>query len=80
MQLETIDAAVVPVPDEVRVHPGGMPMTIQTAVPSDGEAAIRWRDWQARGAVNDQRWATRMRTFVLVIGALLAVWVFVQLS
>jgi hypothetical protein len=55
-------------------------MTIQTAVPSDGEAAIRWRDWQARGAVNDQRWATRMRTFVLVIGALLAVWVFVQLS
>ena len=54
-------------------------MTSQTAVISDAEAAIRWRDWQARGAASDRRTATRMRTFVLVIGALLAVWAFVQL-
>jgi hypothetical protein len=54
-------------------------MTIHTAVVTDVEAETRWRDWQARGAANDRRWAARMRMLLLVIGVLLAVWAFVQL-
>ena len=55
-------------------------MTTQTAVISDVDAEIRWRDWQARGAASDRRTATRMRLLLLVISVLLAVWVFVQLG
>ena len=55
-------------------------MTTQTAVISDVDAEIRWRDWQARGAASDRRTATRMRLLLLVICVLLAVWVFVQLG
>ena len=55
-------------------------MTTQTAVISDVDAEIRWRDWQARGAASDRRTATRMRLLLLVISVLLAVWAFVQLG
>ena len=55
-------------------------MTNQAAVVTDVEAEARWRDWQARGAASDRRTATRMRMLLMVIGILLAVWAFVQLS
>jgi hypothetical protein len=50
-----------------------------TAVMSDLEADIRWRNWQARGAVNDRRTAARMRNVILVIVVALIVW-FVRLQ
>lgn len=50
------------------------------AVVPDVEAAIRWRDWQARGAANDRRTATRMRYVMLIIVAALIVWFVVQLT
>jgi hypothetical protein len=55
-------------------------MTNQSAVISVVEAEIRWRSWQARGAANDRRTATRMRTLLLLIVASLAVWFLVQLA
>ena len=55
-------------------------MTSHTAVTTDAEADIRWRDWQARGAANDRRTAARMRTVMLVIVAALLVWFVVQLT
>jgi hypothetical protein len=55
-------------------------MTSHVAIISDTEAEIRWRDWQARGAANDRRSATRMRTLLLLIVAALAVWFLVQLA
>ena len=55
-------------------------MTAHTAVISDVEADIRWRDWQARGAVSDQRTAARMRKVMLLIVAALIVWFVVQLT
>jgi hypothetical protein len=55
-------------------------MTIQTAVISDVEADIRWSEWQARGAASDRRTAARIRTVMLLIGAVLIAWFFVQLT
>jgi hypothetical protein len=55
-------------------------MTIQSAVLSDVEADIRWRDWQARGAASDRRTAARMRKVMLLIVAALIAWFFVQLT
>ena len=55
-------------------------MTIQSAVISDVEADIRWRDWQARGAASDRRTAARMRKVMLLIVAALIAWFFVQLT
>jgi hypothetical protein len=54
-------------------------MTSQAAV-IPVEAEIRWRNWQARGAANDRRTATRMRTLLLLIVASLAAWFLVQLA
>ena len=54
-------------------------MTAHTAVISDVEADIRWRDWQARGAASDRRTATRMRKVMLLIAAALIVWFVIQL-
>jgi hypothetical protein len=54
-------------------------MTNQTAVIPVGEAEIRWRNWQARGAASDRRTATRMRRLMLLIVAALVVWFLVQL-
>ena len=50
------------------------------AVVTDVEAETRWRAWQARGAASDRRTAARMRILLMVIGVLLAVWAFVQLT
>ena len=55
-------------------------MTSHVAIISDPEAEMRWRDWQARGAANDRRTATRMRTLLLLIVAALAVWFLFQLA
>ena len=55
-------------------------MTNQTAVIPVVEPEIRWRDWQARGAANDRRTATRMLIVLLLIVAALAVWFVVQLA
>jgi hypothetical protein len=55
-------------------------MTSQTAVIADDAAEIRWRDWVARGAVQDRRTAARMRTMMLLIVAALLVLFFVQLA
>jgi len=57
-------------------------MTDHTAVAviPDVEAAIRWRDWQARGAANDRRTAARMRYAMLIAVAAFVVWFVVQLT
>jgi hypothetical protein len=55
-------------------------MTNQTAVISVVEPETRWRDWQARGAANDRRTATRMRLLLLLIVAALIVWFLAQLA
>ena len=55
-------------------------MTIQTAVITDVEADIRWRDWQARGAASDRRTAARMRKVMLLMVAALVIWFVVQLT
>jgi hypothetical protein len=55
-------------------------MTIQTAVITDVEADIRWRDWQARGAASDRRTDARMRKVMLFIVAASIVWFVVQLT
>ena len=55
-------------------------MTAHTAVISDVEADIRWRDWQARGAASDRRTAARMRNVMLLIVAAVIVWFVVQLT
>ena len=55
-------------------------MTTHTALITDVEADIRWRDWQARGAASDRRTAARMRKVMLLIVAALIVWFFVQLT
>jgi len=55
-------------------------MTNQTAVIAVVEPEMRWRDWQARGAANDRRTATRMRLLLLLIVAALVVWFLVQFA
>jgi hypothetical protein len=55
-------------------------MANQTAVISVVEPEMRWRDWQARGAANDRRTATRMRLLLLLIVAALIVWFLAQLA
>jgi hypothetical protein len=50
------------------------------AVIPDREAAIRWRDWQARGAANDRRTAARMRHAMLIVVAALIAWFVVRLT
>ena len=55
-------------------------MTIHTAVMSDVEGDVRWREWQARGAASDRRTAARMRSVMLLIIAALIVWFVVQLT
>ncbi len=55
-------------------------MTTHTAVITDVEADIRWRDWQARGAASDRRTAARMRKVMLLIVAALVFWFVAQLT
>lgn len=55
-------------------------MTTHTAVITDVDADIRWRDWQARGAASDRRTAARMRKVMVLIVAALIVWFVVQLT
>ena len=55
-------------------------MTNHTAVVSDADARIRWRDWQMRGAANDLRAASGMRKVMLLIGTGLILWFAVRLA
>ena len=55
-------------------------MTTHSAVITDVEADIRWREWQARGAASGRRTAARMRTVMLLIVVALVVWFVVQLT
>lgn len=55
-------------------------MMNHTAVVPDAAAEIRWRDWQARGAVSDRQTATRMRNLMLLVLAALVVAFFIQLT
>ena len=55
-------------------------MTNHTAVIPDAQAAIRWREWQARGAASDRRTAARMRTVMFLMFAALLVWFVIALS
>ena len=55
-------------------------MTTDTAVITDVDAEIRWRDWQARGAASDRRTAARMRNVMLLIVAAFIVWFVFQLT
>ena len=43
-------------------------------------AAIRWREWQARGAASDLRTARRMTTVMALIAVALVVWCAVLLG
>jgi hypothetical protein len=54
-------------------------MTTHTAVTTEAEADVRWREWQARGAAGDRRTAARMRKVMLLVAAALITWFFVQL-
>ena len=53
--------------------------TDQLAAVQDAEADIRWRNWQARGAAQDRRQIKTMGGLALLVGAGLALWLFVQL-
>lgn len=55
-------------------------MTNQTAIISDGDADVRWREWQARGAASSRRTAARMRRLMILIIAALVAWFFVPLA
>ncbi len=56
-------------------------MTTQLATVPESDADVRWRKWQARGAENDRRTSRRMRTLMVLIGAVFVVWwSFVQLA
>jgi hypothetical protein len=50
-----------------------------TTVP-DGDADVRWRNWQARGVEHDRRTVKRMRGLMLLIGVGFVVWIVVQLA
>jgi hypothetical protein len=57
-------------------------MTTDTAVipEVDGDADLRWREWQARGAASDRREAARARIVMLLIAAAVGAWFVVQLT
>ncbi len=55
-------------------------MNPQVTNAPDGDADVRWRNWQARGAEGDRRRAKRMRGLMLLIGVGFVVWVVVQLA
>jgi hypothetical protein len=55
-------------------------MTEQVSVIPDAEAAIRWRDWQARGVANDRRTRVHMRTVIVLLVVAVAAWSYVQLG
>jgi hypothetical protein len=55
-------------------------MTDQAAIVADPEAALRWRNWQARGAESDRRTAIRMRRLMIFIAAAFLVWFVVRLA
>ena len=55
-------------------------MTDRVAVVADPEAALRWRNWQARGARADRRTAKRMRGLMILLAAALFVSFLVQLA
>jgi hypothetical protein len=46
----------------------------------DPDAAVRWRNWQARGAETDRRMARRMRRVMFVVATAWAIWFSVQLG
>lgn len=54
-------------------------MTTDATIVPDGEADIRWQEWQARGAESDRRTAARMRILTLLIATALGIWLAVQL-
>ena len=54
-------------------------MTDQAAI-VDPEAALRWRNWQTRGAESDRRTAKRMRGLMILIAAAFLVWIVVRLA
>jgi hypothetical protein len=49
-------------------------MTDQVGVVSDLEGDMRWREWQARGALTDRRMGIRMRAVMLILLAALVLW------
>jgi hypothetical protein len=55
-------------------------MTNPIAVIPDAEAENRWRKWQARGADNDRRLATKMRRVLMLVATGLVAWLYVQLA
>jgi hypothetical protein len=54
-------------------------MTNQTAVAPDTGEEVRWRAWQARGAANDRRTASRMRSLMRLVVTALTAWLLLQL-
>ncbi|MGE0451400.1 MAG: hypothetical protein AB7Q29_17645 [Vicinamibacterales bacterium] len=55
-------------------------MTDQAAIVAGPDVALRWRNWQARGAEGDRRMVTRMRGVTILIAGALLVWFVVQLA
>jgi hypothetical protein len=54
--------------------------TTNTAVMSDADQDIRWREWTAKGAANDRRTAKNMRIVMLLIVVALLAWSYIQLT
>jgi hypothetical protein len=45
----------------------------------DVAADIRWRDWQARGVIEDRERSTTMTAVAILVAVGLAVWFYLQL-
>jgi hypothetical protein len=55
-------------------------MTDQAVIVADPEAALRWQNWQTRGAESDRRTAIRMRGLMILIAAAFLGWFVVRLA
>jgi hypothetical protein len=55
-------------------------MTVRLGTIPEGEAGVRWRAWQVRGAAQDRRTAARMRVVVLLMVTAFVIWVSVLLA
>jgi hypothetical protein len=55
-------------------------MTTRLGAVPDGDASVRWRAWQARGAAQDRRSAVTMRVVMLLIAVAIVIWTVMRLA
>jgi hypothetical protein len=55
-------------------------MTTRLGAVLDGDASVRWRAWQARGAAQDRRNAVTMRVLTLLTAVAIVIWAVVRLA